>query len=212
MKKQLKKQKNKKRHGFTLVELIGVMVLLGILAAVMIPRFSHLLAGSTEKQVMQDAATVAESVTAAGFMRDLKLESWVWVDQNFGPDWGYYSYDYSFYSSDMKPGEWGFVRAEDLVEYLPEGFPIAYGPKLNPGEYSVHILCNKAYPGATTYINGSSIKADLGTSVTIDEGSRIIVVDYMSPVDNKIYTMMFPKTPNTFWPFSSKNFFKGYFD
>ena len=59
----------KKKKGFTLIELIVVIAILGILAAVLIPRFTGFQDRATRTQVVTDAkqiATALESLMAEG--------------------------------------------------------------------------------------------------------------------------------------------------
>lgn len=56
------KKKNLKKKGFTLIELIVVIAILGILAAVLIPRFAGFQNKAHRTQIVTDAKQIATAI------------------------------------------------------------------------------------------------------------------------------------------------------
>ncbi|MEK4442651.1 prepilin-type N-terminal cleavage/methylation domain-containing protein [Niallia sp. FSL K6-0077] len=91
--RQLIKQRIKNEKGLTLIELLAVIVILGIIAAIAIPSIGAIIQKSKEDAVKSDAITVlnaAKNYVAANGIPDKVIESTALESYVSGADLGVY--------------------------------------------------------------------------------------------------------------------------
>lgn len=140
----MKKRLNKK--GFTLVELLVVIVIIGILAAVIIPNVANNIEKANKSAAEQDATSTFQEVLAA-----LELDKGDVVPENFF----YFTDKYVVY---MKNGSLQKDSTKKIAEVtIPtvvkadgaQEIPAAFGVELKAGDVVVNAT-NKKYAKYTT--------------------------------------------------------------
>lgn len=75
--------KKNNRKGFTIVELVIVIAVIGILATVLVPTFSDVVSNATKAAVKQDAKAIYNSYVAdAAETGTFEEDCWVKVEKN----------------------------------------------------------------------------------------------------------------------------------
>lgn len=83
----MKTKNNKKRKGFTLIELIVVIAILAILAAVAIPQFFSLIDRANQATLVANAAEVANAINVYNATAPTDITStsgWTELDTHLG--------------------------------------------------------------------------------------------------------------------------------
>ena len=81
-------QHMKNKNGFTIIELIMVMIIIGVLAAVAIPRFQDIVIESEIAVEQRILNTIYEGLET--YAREQYIEKWrriVWQNTSFNRNW-----------------------------------------------------------------------------------------------------------------------------
>jgi MSHA pilin protein MshA len=127
----------KQQSGFTLIELIMVIVILGILAATAMPKFSDLV---SEARVGKLAAMKASMQSAALMAHGLQLARGVASNVSVSVDGGTAIVMRNGYPDDTSTG---IIAAVDIADYV-DNFTTSSGVSAD----AAHPLCNVSYVNA----------------------------------------------------------------
>tara|TARA_Y100001960_G_scaffold53796_1_gene54995 strand:- start:1140 stop:1823 length:684 start_codon:yes stop_codon:yes gene_type:complete len=145
--------KNKtSQSGFTLIELIAVMVILGILAAVIVPRITTLTSGAYESNVRNMYGLIKNEVTAQAVKAAMSGD---FLETYPNPTDANENFYLSKWVSDYDPSAWSQFRAQENYDNTGDG-----------GAGSTHALLFMYHPhgrpsGAATWTGAAG-----GTQVT----------------------------------------------
>ena len=129
--------KNKtSQSGFTLIELIAVMVILGILAAVIIPRISTITSGAYESNVRNMYGLIKNEVNAQAIKAAMSggsqghLETYPDVDEIGGVDYIKVNYFADLWVDDYDPDMWSSFTMPNCYANTTNGADGAVGAVL----------------------------------------------------------------------------------
>lgn len=140
----MKKKFNKNKRGFTLVELLAVIVILGILVAVAVPAVNAILTNARKNTFKTEAASFLDAVNTDHVINATKLE-YMLMDDSELLDSDFEKSPFNNYYS-----EYSFVR------YTNDGVELA----IDDGEYVLHKSANQNIASATVEkINNNNYEA-----------------------------------------------------
>ncbi len=113
--------KNTKKRGFTIVELVIVIAVIAILAAVLIPTFSNVIAKANESRALQEARnkyTEAYALDIADGVLDGNEKTTPIADTNYTVTNGVASYTYTVngYTASFNGTDWTVTKAGNTDE------------------------------------------------------------------------------------------------